>query len=119
MGRAVMILARQRAIKEAKRQLAARGLKVANYSRREIVAMAEEVILADAQHRAEIIAEAKAIVADWEAEGYCEPRRAKLNTAAQRAKADLQALRLCKCHERNGETDDRRLCAGFNRWSDA
>jgi hypothetical protein len=87
MGRAVMILARQRAIKEAKRQLAARGLKPAHYSHREIVAMAEEVILADAQHRAEIIAGAKAIVAAWHAEGYFKQRRAKLNTCAQNSKA--------------------------------
>ena len=87
MSRAVMVLARQRALKEAKRQLAARGLKLANYSHREIVVMAEEIILADAQRRAEIIAEAKAIVAVWEAEGYFRPRRAKLTTSAQSAKA--------------------------------
>jgi hypothetical protein len=88
MGRAVMVLARQRAIKEAKRQLAARGLKLANYSHREIVAMAEEIILADAQRRAKIIAEAKAIVAVWEAEGYFRPRhRSNITSPAQRAKA--------------------------------
>ena|ERR1700730_8015001 len=87
MRRAVSVLARRAAIKEAKRQLAARGLKPAHYSHREIVVMAEEIILADAQRRAEIIAEAKAIVAVWEAEGYFRPRRAKLTTSAQSAKA--------------------------------
>jgi hypothetical protein len=49
MGRAVMVLARQRAIKEAKRQLAARGLKPTHYSHREIVVMAQEIMLADAK----------------------------------------------------------------------
>jgi hypothetical protein len=101
MSRAVMVLARQRALKEAKRQLAARGLKLANYSHREIVVMAEEIILADAQRRAEIIAEAKAIVAVWEAEGYFRPRRAKLHKARR---PDLQALPLCEYYDRNGAT---------------
>jgi hypothetical protein len=87
MGRAVRVLARQAAIKEAKRALAARGLKLASFSHREIVAMAEEIILADAQRRAKIIAEAKAIVTVWEAEGYFKQRRAKLNTHAQNSKA--------------------------------
>ena len=85
MGRAVMILARQRAIKEAKRQLAARGLKPAHYSHREIVVMAEEIILADAQRRAKIIAEAKAIVAVWEAEGYFRPRRRGIRNPLRKA----------------------------------
>jgi hypothetical protein len=87
MNRAVMILARRRAIKETKRQLAARGLKLANYSHREIVAMAEAQLLADVQHRAEIIAGAKAIVDAWHAEGYFKQRRARLNTCAQNSKA--------------------------------
>jgi hypothetical protein len=65
MSQAVMVLARQRAIKEAKRQLAARGLKPAHFAMQEIAAMAKEIILADAQLRAKVIAEAKAIVAVW------------------------------------------------------
>ena len=74
MGRAVMVLARQRAIREAKRQLAARGLKLAHFLHKEIVAMAEAQLLADAQYRAKVIAEAKATVAVWHAEGVFGPR---------------------------------------------
>jgi hypothetical protein len=96
MGRAVMVLARQRAIKEAKRQLAARGLKLANYSHREIVAMAEEIILADAQYRAKIIAEAKAIVADWEAEGYFRPRRRSVRKDRELRTLTEQEQRECR-----------------------
>ena len=93
MGRAVMVAAPQRAIKEAKRQLAARGLKLANYSHREIVAMAEE---ADAQRRAKIIAEAKAIVTVWEAEGYFRSRR----RAARSVRKDRELRTLAEQEER-------------------
>jgi hypothetical protein len=93
MSRAVIVLARRRAIKEAKRQLAARGLKPAHFAMREIVVMAKEIVLADAQYRAEVIAEAKAMVDRWHAEGVFGPRggirsrRATLSSHAQSAKA--------------------------------
>jgi hypothetical protein len=68
MNRAVRVLALQAAIKATK-ELRARGLKPQLIPHREIVAMAEARLMADAQYRAEIIAEAKAIVDRWQAEG--------------------------------------------------
>jgi hypothetical protein len=84
MGRAVMVLALQAAIKEAKRALAAKGLKPTHYSQREIVEMAKARLLADAQHRAELIAEARKVVAVWEAEGYFRQRRASQSVRKDR-----------------------------------
>jgi hypothetical protein len=66
MGRAVMVLARQRAIKAAKQAFQARGVKIAQMSHREIVVAAEEYL---AKHRAELINEARAIVDQWNEEG--------------------------------------------------
>jgi hypothetical protein len=107
MARAVRVLARQAAIKEAKRQLAARGLKPAHYLHREIVVMAEEMMLADAQRRAKIIAEAKAIVARWEAEGYFKPKRAArsvqhLRVMSKEERPATQGLLLNETHAQNG-----------------
>jgi hypothetical protein len=76
-------MARQAAIKEANRRLQSQGLKLSRFLHREIVVMAEEIVLADAQYRAKIIAEAKAIVADWEVEGYFRPRRRSVRKAPQ------------------------------------
>jgi hypothetical protein len=91
MGRAVMVLAKQRAIKEVKRELQAQGRrKVSQVLMREIVAMAEDYLT---RHR-ELIAEAKKVVEQWHAEGmfgirggFCSTPRAKLSTSAQSAKA--------------------------------
>ena len=41
---------------------------------REIVALAEEIVLTDAQYREKIIAEARRIVEQWHAEGVYGPR---------------------------------------------
>ena len=66
-----MILAQQRAVKEAKAQLRDRGLKPQHYSHREIVALAEEYL---AQHREELIKEAKETILRWQAGGMFGPR---------------------------------------------
>jgi hypothetical protein len=67
---AIRVLAQQAAIREVKAQLQREGrIRVAQMPMREIVSMAEARLMADAQYRAKIIAEAKAIVADWHAEG--------------------------------------------------
>ena len=71
MSRAVVILAQQRAVKEAKAQLRDRGLKPQHYSHREIVALAEEYL---AQHREELIKEAKETILRWQAGGMFGPR---------------------------------------------
>jgi hypothetical protein len=90
MGRAVRVLAQQRAIKATKRAFPAQGVKIAQMSHREIVVAAEEYL---AKHRAELINEARAIVDHWQAEGVFGKRggihlhRAKLSPHAQREKA--------------------------------
>jgi hypothetical protein len=104
-----MVLARQAAIKEAKRHLAARGLKPAHYAMREIAAMAKEIMLTDAERRAKIIAEAKVIVARWEAEGYFKPKRAArsvqhLQDLHKEERPDPQGPPLCEYRDRNGAT---------------
>jgi hypothetical protein len=83
MGRAVIVLARRAAIKEVKAAIQRQG-------RRKIVALAEDYLAANS---AKLIAEAKAIVECWHAEGVFGPRgsirppRANLSTSAQRMKA--------------------------------
>jgi hypothetical protein len=62
MSRAVRVLVLQAAIKATKERLRARGLKPQCIAHREIVAMAEARLMADAQYRAEIVAKAKAVV---------------------------------------------------------
>jgi hypothetical protein len=83
MGMAVNVLARQAALKAAKRQLQAQGLKPTHFSHRDLIIRAEQYL---AEHREELIAEAREIVARWEAEGFFG-KRAKLLIDAQGAKA--------------------------------
>jgi hypothetical protein len=83
MGMAVNVLARQAAIKAAKRHLQAEGLRPSHYSHRELTLRAEACLAA---HRAELIAEAREIVERWQAEGFFG-KRAKLLSDAQGGKA--------------------------------
>jgi hypothetical protein len=66
MGMAVNVLARQAAIKATKRQLQAQGLKPTHFPHRDLVIRAEQYL---AEHREELIAEAREIVARWQAAG--------------------------------------------------
>jgi hypothetical protein len=91
MSLATNTLALQRAMKAAKAKLQAQGLRVSQFSHRDLVIRAEAYL---AEHRAELIAEAREIVARWQAEGVFGKRggihftrRARLNTDAQRGKA--------------------------------
>ncbi len=88
---AIITLARQRAIKAVKLQFQRQGLKPNHIAHRVIVAAAEDYL---AQHRAELVAEARVIVERWLAEGFFGKRaqrawaqRATLNTHAQKPKA--------------------------------
>ena len=83
MSLATNTLARQRAIKAAKRKLQAQGLRPSQLSHRDIVARAEVYL---AEHRAELIAEVTPIVLRWQAEGFFG-KRAKLLSDAQGGKA--------------------------------
>jgi hypothetical protein len=72
------------AIKAAKRKLQAQGLKVNHFSRRDLVTRAEVYL---AEHRAELIEEAKTEVERWRASGFFGKRYANINTDAQTRKA--------------------------------
>jgi hypothetical protein len=91
MSLATNTLARQRAIKAAKAGLQAQGLRVSQFSHRDLVIRADQYL---DQHRAELIAEAKAIVDHWQAAGVFGKRggihftrRARLLSDAQGGKA--------------------------------
>jgi hypothetical protein len=78
-------------MKAAKHQLSAQGLRPSHFSHRELVIRAQQYL---DQHRAELIAEAKAIVEHWQAAGVFGKRggihftrRARLTTNAQGGKA--------------------------------
>jgi hypothetical protein len=66
MRMAVNVLARQAAMKAARQQLSAQGLRPSQFSHRELVVRADAYL---ADHRAELIAKAKLIVARWQAAG--------------------------------------------------
>ena len=70
MSRAVMVLARQRAIKAVKQQIRDRGQKLQYMALKEIVVAADEYL----PHHPELIAEAKETVLRWHAEGMFGPR---------------------------------------------
>ena len=75
---ATMTLARQRALKAAKRQLEAQGLRPSHFSHRDLVIRADAYL---ATHREELIAEAREIVLRWQAEGFFGKRAALLSDA--------------------------------------
>ena len=83
VGAAVMVLARQRAIKEAKAKLQAQGLRASQFSQRDLVTRADAYLAA---HREELIAEAKEIVERWRVEAFFG-KRARLLSPAQLPKA--------------------------------
>jgi HEPN domain-containing protein len=66
MSLATNTLARQAALKAAKAKLQAQGLRPSAISHRELVTRAEAYL---AEHREELIADAKEIVERWQAEG--------------------------------------------------
>jgi hypothetical protein len=119
LGIAIRIVAQQSAIKEVKRQLRAQGLKLQQFTHREIVVAAEEYL---AEHP-ELITETKPTVLRWFAEGAWKARCAgcaELTTDAQRAKAcDASTLAVHISRAKWSKGNDHRLCAGFHRWTDA
>jgi hypothetical protein len=90
IGGAIVTLARQRAVKEVKREFWGQGLKCNQMAHREVVAAANNYM---AIHP-ELVAEAKKTVDQWLAEGFFGKRaqrawaqRASLERFAQNAKA--------------------------------
>jgi hypothetical protein len=85
MGMATRVLAQQAALKATKRQMQSAGLKVNHFPLRELKVRAEAYL---ADHREELIAEARVIVSRWEAEGFfTRRRRAALKSPAQKPRA--------------------------------
>jgi hypothetical protein len=87
MKSTVFTRALQRAKTAVKRELQAKGLKLAQYSCRELTLMAEQYLT---QHREELITEAMATVERWTADGFFGKRAqrewfANLVSDAQRA----------------------------------
>jgi hypothetical protein len=82
MSAAVFTLAKREALKAIKRQMHAEGLRLSQIPLKVIGEAATEYL---AQHRSELIADAKAIVERWNAEGRFGPRggiRNPLRTAS-------------------------------------
>jgi hypothetical protein len=84
MGMATNVLALQSALRLTKRQMQSAGLKVNHFPMRELKARAETYL---AQNREALITEARAVVAEWEREGYFNRgrrgRRSKITSDAQ------------------------------------
>jgi nucleotide-binding universal stress UspA family protein len=78
MSLATHTLARQAALKAAKAKLQAQGLRPTHFSHRELVVRADAYL---DQHREELIADAKQIVARWQAEGFFGKRARLLSDA--------------------------------------
>jgi hypothetical protein len=82
MGMATRTLALQSAMKTTKRRLQAQDLKVSRLPLRDLRARAEQYL---ADHREELITEARETVEQWRLQGFFG-KRAKLNTDAQGGK---------------------------------
>jgi hypothetical protein len=80
---AAITIALQRAMNLTKHKLRAQGYKVNHFPHRELKARAEQYL---AQHREELIAEARVTVEQWRLRGFFG-KRAALNTDAQKGKA--------------------------------
>jgi hypothetical protein len=80
---AVIVLALQRSKRAVEAEVRAQGHKLAEYSSRDLRLLAEQYL---DQHRAELMAEAKATVERWIAEGVFGKR-------AQRAWAETESVR--------------------------
>jgi hypothetical protein len=100
---ATMTLAKRQAIQATKAELRAQSLKPSYIPHREIVVRAEQYL---AQHRAELIAEAKAIVERWQAEGFFGRTRRKALSHKAFCCADVML-----------KAEERRMIVGYTRVS--
>jgi hypothetical protein len=78
---AIAVIAQRAAIRETKAEMQRRGQKPATIPHRDVLTAAKGYL----RDHPECFAEAQAIVAQWEAEGFFRPRRANLSSYAQRA----------------------------------
>jgi hypothetical protein len=106
-ARAVRVETIRRAKAKVKHELAAQGRrKVSQVPMREIVAAAEARLLADAAYRAKLIAEARAVVDRWTAEGFFGKRAAlaahNSRISSKEERPATQGLSLNETHAQNG-----------------
>jgi hypothetical protein len=124
--RAIIAVAMFEARKEIKCNIQREGrIKLCKVPARNITAMAKAMVMG---RRDEFLAKAKAssvvqdeirkLRAKEERKRQCRLERNSTVLHKER-RPDLRGLRLFKCHAQNGKINDLRLCAGFNRWSDA
>jgi hypothetical protein len=103
MRLAVRVLCQHRAQEEVKARLRREGrVKLSTVPHREIVAMAEAAVMADAKYRAELIAKAKRVVEQWRAEGSFGKAVQNFQYSHKLGSAEPRALPLCETHDRNG-----------------
>ena len=122
----IIAIALWEARKEIKRNIQREGrIKLCKVPVSEIERMAKAMVM---KRRDEFLAKAKAssVVQDeirrlQAKEDRKRQRQLERNSTVlhKERRPDLQGLRLFKCHAQNGKINDLRLCAGFNRWSDA
>ena len=79
---ATRTLALQRAMWATKAQLQRQGLRVAQFTHRDLAIQAEAY---RAEHRADLIPEAAAMVEQWRRNGFFEPREDKLGDRGPRS----------------------------------
>jgi hypothetical protein len=110
-AQAVRVLCEGRAREEIKDQIRRQGkVKLSRVPARVITALARARLFEDAEYRARLIAEAKAVVEQWRAEGFFGKRAAQrtlernLQHLHKPGSAEPQALLLCETHDRNGAT---------------
>jgi hypothetical protein len=84
---ATRTLALQRAMWATKAQLQRQGLRVAQFTHRDLVIQAEAY---RAEHRADLIPEAAAMVEQWRRNGFFERREDKLGAGGLEASAPMR-----------------------------
>jgi hypothetical protein len=105
LAQAAICLAHREAQAAVKREIQRQGRrKLSQIAHREIVAMANEYL---AEHRVELIAEAKAIVEEWRGEGFFGKRAARelernSQVTSKEERTATQGLLLNESHAQNG-----------------
>ena len=98
-AQAVRVLAMHAAKQEVKDRLRREGkVKLSRVPQHEIIAMARERVMADAEYRAKLIAEARPIVDQWTAEGFFGKRAA----LSVRKGPELRTLPPAEAHQSGG-----------------
>ena len=100
---AVRVEAQRRAREEVKGKIRREGrIKLGEVPSREITAVAEALVIADAEYRGKLIAEAKRVVEQWRVEGFFGKAVQHSQDLHNARRPEPQPLPLCDTHDRNG-----------------